>query len=78
MKKELEAAVKAAKEAGKIQKENFNRTHVPTLKADKTWVSEVDKLSESKIISIIGKIFPDHSIQAEESGFSKKIQIISG
>ncbi|OGY22913.1 MAG: hypothetical protein A2172_03180 [Candidatus Woykebacteria bacterium RBG_13_40_15] len=68
----LEVAIKAAKEAGKILKENYHKANKPTLKQDASWATEIDKLSENKIISIIKENFPTHSINAEESGFSKK------
>lgn len=72
MAKELEVAIKAAKEAGEILKENFLKANPITIKEGGGWVTEIDKLSESKIISIIKESFPDHSINAEESGFAKK------
>ena len=72
MKKELEVAIKAAKEAGKILKDNFHKVNPVTLKQGDSWVTEIDKLSENKIISSIKENFPTHSINAEESGFSKE------
>ena len=72
MTKELEVTIKAAKEAGKILKENFHKVNPVTVKTGGSWVTEIDKLSESKIISVIRENFPGHSINAEESGFSKE------
>ncbi|OGY24585.1 MAG: hypothetical protein A2Y57_01875 [Candidatus Woykebacteria bacterium RBG_13_40_7b] len=70
MTKELEVAIKAAKEAGEILKTRFQGFNPTSLKADESLVTESDKLSEQKVISIIKKNFPYHSIRAEESGFS--------
>ncbi|OGY22705.1 MAG: hypothetical protein A2126_03875 [Candidatus Woykebacteria bacterium GWB1_45_5] len=72
MTKELEVAIKAARQAGEILRENFHKAHPVTLKEGGSWVTEIDKLSERKIISIIKENFPTHSVNAEESGFSKK------
>src|SRR4030042_3662845 len=71
MSKELEVAIKAAKEAGEISRENFLKANPVSLKDGGSWVTEIDKLSESKIISIIKENFPNHSVNAEESGFAK-------
>lgn len=72
MTRELEVAIKAAKEAGKILKKHFHQPNKITLKADKSFVTQADKLAEEKIISIIKENFPDHSINAEESGLVQK------
>jgi len=72
LKKELEVAIKAAKEAGEILKENFRKANLISLKEGGSWVTELDKLSEGKIISIVKENFPTHSINAEESGLTKK------
>lgn len=72
MGKELEVAIKAAKEAGKILITRFEGSNPTSIKKDKSLVTESDKLAEKKIISIIKKHFPEHSIKAEESGFSDK------
>lgn len=69
---EIEVAKKAAKEAGEILKIRFIGYNPTTLKQDTSLVTESDKLSEEKIISIIQKNFPSHSIQAEESGLTDK------
>jgi len=72
MSKELEVAIKAAKEAGKILKDNFQEINTVTFKEGGSMVTEVDKLSERRIISRIKEAFPKHSINAEESGLDKK------
>jgi len=66
----LEPAVKAAKEAGKILEDNFSKTNPITLKEGGSFVTEIDKRAESKIISVIREKFPTHSINAEESGLA--------
>jgi len=70
MSKELDVAKKAAKEAGKILLEYFQESNEVTLKEDKSFQTKIDKLAEEKIISIVKENFPDHSINAEESGLS--------
>ena len=63
-------AVRAARAAGNIMIRNLN--HLDSLKieskAEKDFVSEVDKQAEQEIIKIVRRAYPDHSILAEESG----------
>lgn len=61
-------AVKAAKEAGKILKKEFNGALDIKAKNRHDIVSNADYLSEKKIIETIKKVFPFHAIIAEESG----------
>ncbi len=72
MKKELEVAIKAAKEAGEVLRERYSRREKIVIKKDRSFLTETDKISESKILSIISESFPDHAINAEESGVIKK------
>ena len=72
MSNELEVAIKAAGEAGKILKDNFQEINAVTFKEGGSMVTEIDKLSEQRIISIIRGSFPEHSINAEESGLDEK------
>jgi len=72
MSKELEVAIKAAKEAGEILKENFNNTNPVTFKDEGGSLTKIDTLSETKIVSILKENFPNHSINAEESGLKQK------
>jgi len=62
-------AIKAAKEAGKIILSYYSK-NVGAVSKENTYdlVTEADLASESKIISIIKKKFPDHSLLTEESG----------
>lgn len=61
-------AIKAAKESGKILKKEFNAILDVKAKTKHDIVSQADYKSEDKIIAIIKKCFPEHSIIAEESG----------
>lgn len=61
-------AIKAAKEAGKILKKEFSGVLDIKAKTRHDIVSQADYKSEDKIIAIIKKYFPEHSIIAEESG----------
>ena len=68
----LTVAIEAAKEAGKFLKYNIGRVkNVEVKKGEqRNLVSEIDKISEEKIISIIKRHYPQHAILAEESGGS--------
>jgi myo-inositol-1(or 4)-monophosphatase len=68
----LEVAIKAAVEAGKILMASYGKLKNSQIssKSRNDFVTELDKKSEKKLISIIRKNFPDHGIQAEESGVS--------
>ena len=59
----------AALEAGKIVRNNFGKNFIIDSKdIVSNLVTEVDKSSESKIIDIIKKSFPEHAILSEEIG----------
>ena len=64
----LETAIKAAKEAGKIQLERRGHIGKIDYKGDINLVTEVDLLCEKKIIEVIKNNYPDHSILTEETG----------
>lgn len=66
--KMLETAIRAAKEAGKIQLKFFRKNIAYKKKSKYDIVTKVDILSEKKIIEIIKKRFPKHNILAEEGG----------
>ena len=60
---------KAAIESGKILKEYFDKSYgIESKDVISNLVTEVDKFSETKIIEIIKKDFPDHNILSEEIG----------
>ena len=68
----LRVAIEAAKEAGHFLKYNIGRVRTVETKngQERNLVSEIDKMSEEKIISIIKRRYPHHAILAEESGSS--------
>ena len=68
-KEELGLAVRAAREGGKILRREMSRLRRSQIrkKGKYDWVTDVDRASEEKILSILRNAFPDHSIQAEES-----------
>lgn len=68
----LEVAEEAAREAGKILRENLGKVKEIEYKAKNSLVTEVDTKSEVLIIKIIKSNFPSHDILAEESGRDRK------
>lgn len=69
--KELEVAIQAALEAGKILEKYFEAEIEKNYKDDKSIVTAADKESEEVIKKIISTEFPDHSIVGEETGFTE-------
>lgn len=67
----LETAREAAREAGEILMEAFGRLSSDQvgLKGRGDYVTELDRRSEQAIIRRIHRDYPDHGIQAEESGW---------
>jgi myo-inositol-1(or 4)-monophosphatase len=66
----LNTAVRAARNAGELilrSSDNIGRLQIDQ-KGKNDYVSEVDRMAEREIISIIKSAYPDHSILAEESG----------
>lgn len=63
-----QTAIYAAKQAGKILIENFNKLSASDIdrKAQFDYVTKVDTDCEKKIVDIIHQNFPGHSILAEE------------
>ncbi len=68
--RELQIASEAARKAGAIQMERYERLESITYKSEKDVVTEVDHLSEEAILEMIGRAFPDDAFLAEESGES--------
>ncbi len=74
MKMELKEFLIAAKEAtllgGIVLKENFRKVEDESIeeKAEKDFVSYVDKTSEERIRDFLSRKFPDHRIVGEEEG----------
>lgn len=68
-----EVLLEATMDAGEIIKSYFNRPFtIESKDGINNLVTEVDKLSEKKIVEIIQSYFPDHSIISEEMGELKK------
>ena len=65
---ELAIASEAARRAGRLQMERYERLERIMHKAEHDVVTEVDTLSEQLIINTIHEAFPKDSVLAEESG----------
>ena len=63
---ELEIALEAAQEAGKILKENFGQTYRVLRKSPKEMVSVVDMQAQKTIIEVLEPHFPGYGIITEE------------
>jgi myo-inositol-1(or 4)-monophosphatase len=68
--RELQVATEAARAAGAIIMERYERLERIVHKSAKDVVTEVDHLSEAAIIELIRSAFPGDSVLAEESGVS--------
>jgi myo-inositol-1(or 4)-monophosphatase len=68
--RELEVAVAAARAAGAIHLDRYERLERIVHKGEKDVVTEVDHLSESAILEAIRGAFPHDAYLAEESGVS--------
>jgi myo-inositol-1(or 4)-monophosphatase len=68
--RELEVAVTAARAAGLIQVDRYERLERIVHKSEKDVVTEVDHLSEEAILATIRAAFPADAFLAEESGVS--------
>jgi myo-inositol-1(or 4)-monophosphatase len=64
----LEAAISFAREAGAIVLEGYGRVHAPERKGRIDLVTEYDRRSEERLLSLISARFPGHAVLAEESG----------
>jgi myo-inositol-1(or 4)-monophosphatase len=66
----LNVAVMAARRAGAVLGRNFNKRDKLTVekKGRNDFVSSADLAAEKAIIEVIHKHYPEHAIQAEESG----------
>jgi len=69
--KELEVAIEAALEAGKVLKKYFDTKLFREFKEDASVVTVADKESEEVVKKIISGYFPDHSILGEETGHTQ-------
>src|SRR5271165_2743431 len=68
MRKFLEVAVDAARQAGAILRTEFDRPKQIAYKGEVDIVTESDRRSEALIVSRLRAEFPDHAIVAEEGG----------
>jgi myo-inositol-1(or 4)-monophosphatase len=68
--RELQVAEVAARAAGAIQLDHYERIEHLDYKSEKDVVTEVDHLSEAAILSTLKEAFPDDAYLAEESGTS--------
>lgn len=68
----LEVAVEAARAGGRILMKSWGKLSRGQVrrKGPHDWVTDVDHASERAILDVVRKAFPDHAIQAEESGRS--------
>src|SRR3989344_508119 len=64
-----EFAIKLAKQAGKIIKDNFTSNMKKEWKSDNTPVTETDLKINQLVIDAVKKHFPTHSIIAEEGSY---------
>ncbi|HEC73772.1 MAG TPA: inositol-1-monophosphatase [Methylophaga aminisulfidivorans] len=66
----LNIAIRAARNAGSLIMRSLQHVdHLEvTTKGRNDYVSDVDRLVEEEIISVIKKAYPEHAIMAEESG----------
>ena len=65
---ELSIAVEAARNAGRLQMERYERLERIVHKSEHDVVTEVDEMSEQLIISAIREAYPGDAFLAEESG----------
>ncbi|HUP83231.1 MAG TPA: inositol monophosphatase family protein [Candidatus Limnocylindria bacterium] len=70
--RELKVATDAARRAGQLQMERYEKLERIVHKSEHDVVTEVDELSEQLIIGAIREAFPTDSFLAEESGHSGK------
>jgi myo-inositol-1(or 4)-monophosphatase len=67
--KELETAISAAREAGRVLREGFGWQHSVRYKGQVDLVTEVDEQAERVIREILLGAFPTHGMLAEEGGW---------
>src|SRR5690349_6362709 len=66
--RELEVAVRAARDAGRAALAYFERDPKVQWKADRSPVSEADFAADRAIVAVLHEAFPDDAILTEESG----------
>ncbi len=68
----LKVAIRAAKEAGRIQISHFGQPQTVTYKGEFDPVTEVDRLCDQTLQEMIRQNFPNHEILTEESPFLER------
>ena len=71
MKREKDLAFKAARIAGKIQRDNLGKIESVDYKSAFNLVTNVDKECEKGILEVLQEAFPEDEVLAEESGEKK-------
>jgi fructose-1,6-bisphosphatase/inositol monophosphatase family enzyme len=75
----MKVAVDAARQAGGLLEDNWQKAKTIEIKTDIVdLVTNVDKASDALITGILRSRFPDHQIIAEESAVSGKPALIAG
>ncbi|ACH38528.1 histidinol-phosphate phosphatase, putative [Citrifermentans bemidjiense Bem] len=69
IRKVLDTATTAAREAGALQKERLWSEHTLSYKGEVDLVTEVDRACEELIVNRISGVFPGHSFLAEENQY---------
>ena len=64
--------IKAAREAGKLLMEKFERGITVEFKGEYDLVTEADRQSEALIVKLIREQYPDHDILAEEGAYDRQ------
>ncbi len=62
----LEAAVEAARQAGRIQLDSLEHAHTVDFKGETDLVTEVDRACEEAVFTTLKRAFPDHDFLLEE------------
>ena len=68
LQKRMELALEAARKAGELTLEYFQKGIEVELKADQSPVTEADRNSEALLIELLSKEFPNDAFLGEESG----------
>lgn len=70
----LRTAIQAAQAAGRLHRRHYGRVRNIRFKSknELNLVTEVDRLSEKAILSLLRKKFPSHGLWGEESGAQRK------
>lgn len=72
MKEFRELAIRAAKEAGDILRKNLGKIKRIDYKGRVSLVTDIDRLAEERVLSIIREKYPSHDILTEESRIKEK------